>query len=132
MYRQSYEAYKYAMQDTYFLYVGSKYTFQEILEEEDIPFKFRLIAERYILPEASLEDTLETHLYYLDSKSFLCKIYKQLKAKVKFNILDEKKKKYVTKTLPVEEFAEMLPEEKEVKGVVIQELCIGKLAMGSF
>ena len=66
-----YEDYKYSMQDTGKVYVGSKYTLDEILESEDMPFKFRLIVERYILPEADQQDTLETHLYYLEPKSFI-------------------------------------------------------------
>ena len=73
-----YEDGKYVMQDVGTLYVGTKYLFGEILENEEIPFKFRLLCERYLLPEADREDSLETHLYYLDSKSFLVKIFKQL------------------------------------------------------
>ena len=134
-----YEDYKYSMQDTSKVYVGSKYTLDEILESEDMPFKFRLIVERYILPEADLEDTLETHLYYLEPKSFIVKIYKQLKAKVKVNIIEEKKqlfggskKQYVTKLMTVEELAAMSREEKESKGLVVQELVMSKLALMSF
>lgn len=134
-----YEDYKYSMQDTGKVYVGSKYTLDEILEAEDMPFKFRLIVERYILPEADLQDTLETHLYYLEPKSFIVKIYKQLKAKVKINIIEEKKhllggskKQYVTKLMTVEELTAMSAEEKEKKGVVVQELIMSKLALMAF
>ena len=134
-----YEDYKYSMQDTGKVYVGSKYTLDEILEAEDMPFKFRLIVERYILPEADLQDTLETHLYYLEPKSFIVKIYKQLKAKVKINIIVEKKhllggskKQYVTKLMTVEELTAMSAEEKEKKGVVVQELIMSKLALMAF
>lgn len=131
-----YEDYKYCLQDTGRLYVGCKYTFAELLEEEEISFKFRLIMERYILPEADLEDTLETHLYYLKPESFLVKIYKQIKAKVKVNVIEEKKsllggvkKQYVTKLLTVDQLAAMSPAEKEAKGMVVQELSVSKLAM---
>ena len=133
-----YEDYKYSMQDTSKVYVGSKYTLDEILESEDMPFKFRLIVERYILPEADLQDTLETHLYYLEPKSFIVKIYKQLKAKVKVNVIEEKrsifgsKKQYVTKLVTVEELAAMSGTEKEAKGLVVQELVMSKLALMSF
>ena len=78
-----YEDHKYCVQDLSTVYIGSKYTMNEILAEESIPFKFQLVVERYILPKSDLEDTLETHLYYLDEKSFLVKIYRQLKARVK-------------------------------------------------
>lgn len=45
MNKQQYEDYKYVMQDTYQIYLGSKYTFGEIVENEEIPFKFRLLVE---------------------------------------------------------------------------------------
>ena len=133
-----YEDYKYSMQDTSKVYVGSKYTLDEILVSEDMHFKFRLIVGRYILPEADLQDTLETHLYYLEPKSFIVKIYKQLKAKVKVNVIEEKrsifgsKKQYVTKLVTVEELTAMSREEKENKGLVVQELIMSKLALMAF
>lgn len=139
MQKTVYEDNKYSMQDTTTLYVGTKYTMGELLEEEDISFKFRLIVERYILPEADPGDTLETHLYYLKPESFVVKIYKQIKAKVKVNIIEEKKsitgrqnRRYVTKILTVEQLAAMTPERKEAQGVVVQELSMSKLALMTF
>ena len=134
-----YEDNKYSMQDVGNLYIGTKYTLGEIVDTEELPFKFRLLVERYILPEANPEDTLESNLYYLDSKSFLLKIYKQMKARVKINILEEKKsltgkpgKRYVTRTLSVEALAGIPASEKEKQGVVVQELILSKLALASF
>lgn len=134
-----YEDGKYTMQDVGTVYIGTKYTLDEILENEEITFKFRLLAERYILPEADREDTLETHLYYLDNKSFVVKIYKQLRAKVKINIIEEKKglggktqKHYTTKVMTVEALTAMTPAEKESAGVVVQELSISKFALMAF
>ncbi len=139
MQKTVYEDNKYSMQDVSSLYIGTKYTLEEILNEENILFKFRLVVERYILPEADLQDTLETHLYYLDAKSFLVRIYRQLKARVKINIIEEKKsltggarKRYTTQVLTVEKLAAMTPGEKEEKGVVVQELMISKLALMTF
>lgn len=145
MQKTVYEDYKYSVQDTARIYVGCKYTFAEFLEEEEILFKFRLVMQKYILPEADPEDTLETHLYYLAPDSFLVKIYRQMKAKVRVNVLEEKKpfpgigsrkadvsggkKRYVTKQLTVEELAGVPPQEKERQGYVIQELSVSKLAL---
>ena len=124
------------MQDTGRVYVGCKYTFGEFLEEEEISFKFRMVVQKYILPEADLEDTLETHLYYLPEDSFLVKLYRQMKARVRISILQEKKslfgkctKAYATRQVTVEELAAMTPEEKEACGVVIQEISVSKLAL---
>ncbi len=136
MQRKTYEDYKYSMQDTGRLYVGSKYTLGELLEAEDILFKFRMIVERYILPESDPEDTLETHLYYLEKGKFLVQTYRHMKARVKVNIIEEKrslfgkrKKEYVTRNLTIDELVQMPPAEKERKGLVIQELSVSKLAL---
>ena len=81
MQKTVYENYKYSLQDTAKVYIGAKYTFAELLEQDDVAFKFRLIVERYILAEKEVdpEDTLETHLYYLKPDSFLVKIYDRIK-----------------------------------------------------
>lgn len=127
------------MQEVGTLYVGAKYTFDEILENEEIPFKFRLLAERYLLPESDREDTLETHLYYLDPKSFVVKIYEQLRARIKVNVLAEKKdrkgrvtREYVTKNLTARELTQISTEEKERLGLVVQELSVSKISLMAF
>lgn len=139
MLKQQYEDYKYIMQDVYQLYVGAKYTFDEVVENEEIPFKFRLIMERYVYQDIDPGTTLESHLYYLENKGLILKIYKQIKMKVKFNVIEEKKsltgkktRQYTTKILPIEQFVKMPPQEKELKGVVIQELILSKLALMAF
>lgn len=139
MQKTYYEDKKYCMQDVGNIYLGTKYTMDELLREENITFKFRLIVERYILPEADREDTLETHLYYLSAQSFLVQIYKQLRAKVKINMIEEHKtitggvkKQYVTKTMTVDKLVAMTPDEKEKNGVVVQELSLSKLALMAF
>ncbi len=139
MHKTVYEDYKYHMQDTGNLYIGAKYTLEDIIEEEEIMFKFRMIVERYVLPEADRQDTLETHLYYLDPKSFIVKVYKQVKARVKINIIEEKrsliggtKKQYATRQMKIEELVAMSPEEKQEKGVVVQEMILSKLGLMAF
>lgn len=134
-----YEDYKYCMQDVGTVYIGTKFTFQELLDSDTVPFKFQLLVERYIMPEADLEDTLESHLYYLQEKSFLVKIYEQLKMKVKINIIEEKKsltgkckREYTTKVVPIRTLAQMSVTDKEAVGVVVQEISISKLALMGF
>ena len=136
MQKTTYEDYKYSMQDTGRVYVGCKYTFAELLGEEEILFKFRLVMEKYVLDKADREDTLETHLYYLAPDSFLVKLYGQMRARVKVNVIEEKKsifggskKQYVTKQLSVGQLAELTPVQKEKQGLVIQELSVSKLAL---
>ncbi len=134
-----YEDYKYCIQDVSSLYIGSKYTLEEILESEIVPFKFQLVVERYILPEADPKDTLETHLYYLEEKSFPVKIYRQLKGRAKVNVIQTKKglggrerREYTTKILPIEQLAGLSVAQKEQMGLVVQELVLSKLALMGF
>ncbi len=139
MERTRYEDYKYCMQDVNTVYVGAKYTMAELLADETIPFRLQLVVQRYILSEADREDSLETHLYYLEEKSFLVQIYKQLHAKVKVMCIDSRKSltgkvrsEYMTKMLPVTELVKMTKEEKEARGFIIQELAINKLSLMTF
>lgn len=138
MQKTVYEDFKYSMQDVSRVYVGCKYSFEELLDDEDLLFKFRLIVERYILPEADPEDTLETHLYYLSPDSFTVKLYRRIKARVKVSVIEEKRnlfgkvqKQYVAKQLTVDELVNIPPAEKERQGMVIQELGVSKLALSA-
>ena len=139
MEKQIYEDYKYVMQDTYQLYLGAKYTFEEITDNEEIPFKFRLIVERYVYQDIDPQTTLESHFYYLSDKGILFKTYKHIKLKVKINVIEEtrslfgkRKQAYVTRVLPIQELAAMPVEEKQRKGMVIQEIMCSKLALMAF
>jgi len=129
-----YEDGKYCMQDTGNLYIGCKYSIAELIEDEEIPFKFRLMSERYLFDKNDPEDTLETALYYLEKTDFHTKIYKQLRAKVKILILQEKggAKRYVTKQIPVQDLTALSFEQKEKMGLIVQELAISKLALMAF
>ena len=139
--KQQYEDYKYIMRDTAFLYVGSRYSYQEVLENEEIPFKFRTIVERYLIPEIGGETTLESDLYYMTEKDFTCRTYMQLKAKVKVSRLVTKKgflglgkpkSVYETLMIPLTQFVKLSKTEKEKDGIFIQELCINKLSLMAF
>ena len=83
-----------------------------------------------------MEDTLETHLYYLNEDSFLVKLYDRMKARVKVNVIEEKKglfgkrkKEYVTRQMDIRQLTGMTPAQKEAVGLVIQELGVSKLAL---
>ena len=134
MKEQQYEDYKYEMMDAGSLYLGAKYNYAEILENEDIPFKFRAIVERYIIPDIDPSTTLESHFYYMNKNDFSYKTFHQLKIKLKINYLKLKRKKtvYITENINLEEFVNLSELEKKQTGIVIQEIIIGKFALMSF
>lgn len=131
--------YKYFMQDTGSVYLGAKLSYAEILRDEMVNFKYKSIVEHYLFKDTDPETTLESHLYYMTKEQFSYRTYEQLRAKVKVNILEEKKSLfgkektgYTTKLIPLAAFTDMNLAQKKAKGVVIQELAISKLALMAF
>ncbi|MBQ9123345.1 MAG: hypothetical protein IJY10_07640 [Lachnospiraceae bacterium] len=134
-----YQDYKYIMQDVGNIYLGAKFTYADLIENEDIPFKLKMIVEKHIKPTVDADTTLESHMYYLKNEGFLYQILCQLKIKIKFNYIEQKtnlfgKKReyYKMKTLKLEDFIKISSEEKEKQGVVIQEISMSKMAMMTF
>ena len=141
MSQQRYEDFKYVMLDTAFLYLGAKYSYAELIENEEVPFKLRSVFERYIIPEMDPETTLESHFYHMESKEFSYKTYRQLKIKIKVSRLVEKKgflglgqpkRVYVSEIIPLDKFVAIPKEQKERDGFLIQEIVISKLALMGF
>ena len=131
--------YKYFMQDTGSIYLGAKLSYAEILQDEMVNFKYKSIVEHYILKDTDPETTLESQLYYMTGEEFSYRTYLQLKAKVEIGIQEERKslfgkkrKGYVTKVMPLSEFADMNLARKKAGGVVVQELALSKLALMTF
>lgn len=135
-----YEEFKYIMQDSGSYYFGVKYAYLDLMQEELAPFKFKAVIEHYLAKETDLENTLESHLYYLEPDSFACRTYMQLKARVKVSMLVPKKhlfKKetsyvYQEKIMSISDLAEMNLARKKGSGLIIRELVISKLALMSF
>ncbi len=140
MQKMEYKDYKYTMVDYSNICLGAKFTYRDVIEHPDVSFKIKSVMERYILKDDMDVDTsLESHFYYMVPEDFAARTYMQLKVKVKFNILEEKKKlfgktsqEYTTKTLPLAKFMDINLARKKAGGVVIQEIIFPKLALFSF
>lgn len=131
--------FKYVMLDVSNLYLGARFSFGELLEEEMVPFKMKTILSRYILKEAEPETSLESQFYYMEKGSFLYDTFFQLRTKVKVSMLVEKKgllqkKKqvYEEKVFSLKEFSEMNLARKKAAGVIVREIIISKLGLMSF
>ena len=132
-----YTDYKYIMQDVSSIYLGAKYTYEELTENEEIPFKIKSLVNRYIKQELSEEGvSLESHFSYMEEKGFAYQTFLQLKTKVRISILEQKKRRkgepaYVSRTLKLQDFVKIPPDEKEEKGILIQEISFSKLALAA-
>ena len=127
------------MQDSGTIYLGGRYSYQEILENEMVSFKFKSIIEHYISKDTDLTTTLESHLYYMTQDQFSYRTYKQLKARVKISVLREKKTLfggtkvgYQTETVKLDTFTQWNLAQKKKQGVIVQELILSKLALMTF
>ena len=134
-----YQDYRYILQDTGTLYVGSKFTFGDIAKEEEIPFKFRHIIMKCALHEVDKEDSFESVFYYLKPEGYLYEVFLQLRTKVKVSELTEVKKLfggkewvYRERVYKLADFAALTKEQKERIGIVIQEIQFSKLAIMTF
>ena len=131
--------FKYFIQDTGSVYLGAKYSYAEILEQEAVLFKYKSIVEHYILKDTDPETTLESQLYYMTPDQFSFRTYMQLKARVKVSVLVPKKRfmgetkmVYENKVMKLDELTNMNLAKKKQCGMVIQELALSKLALMAF
>lgn len=134
-----YQDYKYIIQDTSKVYVGAKFSFAEIAKEEELPFKFRSIIMKCVLPEFEQDSTFESLFYYMQPEGYLYELFSQLRTKVKVTKLTQVKNlfgkiSYVYKEqiYKLSELAALSPKEKETLGLVIQEIQCSKLAIMTF
>lgn len=131
--------YKYVIQDTGKLYVGAKYSLEEIAKEQEIPFKFRSIIMRHVMPEIDKSSTFESIFYYMQPEGYLYEMFLQLKTKVKVTRLTKEKGlfgkvSYAHKeaVYKLSELVALMPEEKKALGLIIQEIQCSKLAIMTF
>lgn len=127
--------FKYYMQDIERYYFGARYSYNELLANEMVPFKFKTIITKYIKDDVDYETTLESHFYYMNKESFDYSIYKQLKARIRVNQYkkaDRPANGYREKLYTIEELSSISPEDKENMGMIIRELVLSKLAMFAF
>lgn len=131
--------FKYVMADAGSIYLGARFSFRDLMEQEMVPFKLKAIMTHYILKEVDQDNTLESQFYYLESGNFLYETLRQLKLKVKVNVQEEKKTLfgktkfvYVEKILSLKELTEMNLAKKKASGMIIREIIVPKLALMTF
>ena len=131
--------FKYVMADVGNIYLGARFTYEELLDQDMTPFKLKAIIRQYILKEAEADTSLESQFYYLEKDTFLYELFSQLKIKVKINIQAEKKSlfgkvssRYEERVLTLKELTEINLAKKKASGMIIREVIISKLGLMTF
>ena len=131
--------FKYIMFDLSTIFIGARYTYQDLVENESVSFKLQTILHRYLLTEVTPETTLESHFYYLKPEDFAYQVYEQLKTRVRVSVPEDKKgfggrteRVYKERTMKLCELAALSPSEKKERGILIREIQISKLGLLGF
>lgn len=131
--------FKYILQDTSYVYLGARFSYSELLEEEMISFKLKTIISRYILKDMDASTTLESQFYYMTEDSFSYQTYRELKVKVKVSVPEVKKSLlgkertvYKDQVYKLKDFVELNLAKKKQMGIIVREIVISKLGLMSF
>lgn len=131
--------FKYILQDIGAIYLGARYSYAELLEEEMIAFKLKTIISHYILKDVEPSTTLESHFYYMTADSFSYQTFRELKVKIKVSLPEEKrsltgkvKHCYKDRIYTLKELTDLNLARKKQMGIIIREIVISKLGMMSF
>lgn len=131
--------FKYVMQDAGNIYLGARFTFGELMDQEMVPFKLKTVIRRYFLSETTEDTTLESQFYYLERESFLYETFRQLRIRVKVNVQVEKKPlfgkhgyRYEERILSLKELTDINLARKKAGGMIIREVIISKLGLMTF
>ena len=81
--------YKHVIQDITQVYIGGKLSYDEILDEEDVPYKLKTIFLHYMMNEVAGDTLLENHIFFMKKKGTAYSTYKKLKAKFVLNVFYE-------------------------------------------
>lgn len=82
--------FKYVCQDITNLYIGARFSYQELMELDEVPFKLKMIFSHYMLKEVAAETRIEDHIFYLEETSLSYLAYRQLKASFVLSVWQEK------------------------------------------
>ena len=128
--------FKYMIDDLTVLYFGAKYSYGELLEQENCSVQFKRVIRNYFLKSVPKETTIESHLYYLAEGTEDFDAFRHLKAKVRVTVPVAKRgiggKESIAwkeQVMKVSELAAISPEEKERRGFLIRELQVSKLGL---
>lgn len=122
--------YKYVMQDVSSTQLGARFSYEDLLAEDRVPFKFQSIIKIYFLREILPTITIAEHFLHMDTKSLTYDIYKQLKVKIRFYEAKDKGG-FIAKQMKAEEFVSYVQKNWKEENM-IYEISFSNLALMAF
>lgn len=128
--------FKYVIQDVGHIYFGKELSYEEMMQMEGIPFKFKAIIGSYIGKDTELTKKMTEHLFVIKPEEFSYHIFEQLKLQIRFfykeektGLFSQKREKWIHKTCNMKDFMQNYKKMVESGEAVIEELSISKLAL---
>lgn len=129
--------FKYVVQSFGTFYIGARWTYGEMLENESIPFKWKAVIKHYLLKEVAPDTTMENHIFFMTEQDFAYETLKELKVKFKMSVWQAPDKKhksghYESREYTIEEIVKNTALHEQMDTVVVEELKLSKLALMTF
>ncbi len=125
--------YKYVLEDFSNVYIGARFSYGELAENDDAPGRFKDAVYRIFLKETEPEVTVGEHLMKLKDGGMGYLAYKQLRIRIKVTCLtcvqDKKgsvKEKYITKDYALDDFMKEEGIRENPEQYLIQEISFKK------
>ena len=127
--------FKYVIQDMSNIYIGARFSYGEMMEEEEVPYKLKKVIFRIFLQEVPEETTTENHIFLLNRDSASYRALRKMKVRFRMSVWDETKGKkggaYVNREYGLDEILD----DSELKGkrdkIVVEEMRISKLGLAA-
>lgn len=128
--------FKYVVQSFGDYYIGARWTYGEMLVNEDMPFKWKAIVRHYLLKEVAPDTTLENHIFFMKEQDFAYETLKELKARFKMSVWVEDGRhrggRYVSREYKIEDIVGSAALHAQMDTIVVEELHLSKLALMTF
>lgn len=128
--------FKYVLQDTGCIYFGRELTYAEMMDKEDVPFKFKAVISTYIVKDTGLDSRMTDHILRITQEEFSYRIFEQLKLTIRICYKEQKKgirgkvkDKWIHKAYPLRQFGSLYCDKVKEGSVMIEDVSISKLAL---
>ena len=120
--------FKYVLQDFGNIYIGARYSYEEMLKSEEIPYKWKAIIRHYLLKETSPDTTMENHIFFMKEDDFAYETFQELKASFKMSVwieADGKRHKhghYESREYKISEIVQSEELHRKMDTIIVEEL----------
>lgn len=128
--------FKYVIQDTNCVYFGRELTYAEMMDKDDVPFKFKAVISAHIAKDTDLNKKMTDHILQISDQEFSYRIFEQLKLTVRVCYKVQKKglggkikDKWIHKAYSFKQFCSGYRSQVNSGDMMIEDFSISKLAL---